>query len=299
MPAPDRLRVAAVQYFIRPVSSFDEFAEQARSVVASAAEYGVHAVLLPEYFSTQLVALEDPGRSPRELLRGLARHADTTVELLAELARRHGVYLIGGGVPTPDPADPDVVYNDCPVVAPDGRVETQGKLHLTRWEAEHSGVTPRTAFRVFDTAIGRLAVNICYDVEFPELARAAARAGCSVLFCPTCTEDRRGYLRVRYCAQARAIENQLYVVQAVAVGGLPRVPSASLHYGLACVLTPSDVAFARDGVLVEGETNAETVVVGELDLAALHRSREDGTVLPLRDSEPSAALAAETRVVSL
>ncbi|MEM9788995.1 MAG: carbon-nitrogen hydrolase family protein [Planctomycetota bacterium] len=299
MPAPDRLRVAAVQYFLRPVSSFEQFAEQVRGVVAAAVEYRPHAVVLPEYFSTQLASLDDPDLPPRDLLRSIVRRADATLDLLRQLAQQHSLYLVAGTVPTPDPDDPDTVYNDCPVVSPDGRIATQGKLHLTRWELEHTGVTPRDRLRVFDTAIGKLAVNVCYDIEFPELARAAARAGCEVVFCPSCTEDRPGHLRVRYCAQARAIENQVYVVQAAAVGSLPRIPSASLHHGQSAILTPSDLPFARDGVLAECDPNAETIVVGDLDLRLLHHTREQGTVLTLRDSAGSARLAADVEAVTL
>jgi predicted amidohydrolase len=152
---------------------------------------------------------------------------------------------------------------------------------------------------VFDTRIGKVAISICYDVEFPELARVAARSGASLLLVPSCTDERQGYLRVRYCAQARAIENQIFVVQASTVGSLPMVPAVSLNYGQATILTPSDFAFSRDGILAEGVPNQESMVIGELNMKTIVESRETGTVLPLRDSESTAEVTSHLEVVSL
>src|SRR5690606_21867206 len=143
------------------------------------------------------------------------------------------------------------------------------------------------------TQLGKIAIAICYDVQFPEIARAAARRGAKILLVPSCTDDRQGMLRVRYCAQARAIENQMYVITSHTVGSLPMVPAVSLNYGQAAILTPSDFPFARDGILAEGIPNQETMVIGELDMASIEHARTSGTVLPLLDSARTADLIAE------
>jgi predicted amidohydrolase len=142
-------------------------------------------------------------------------------------------------------------------------------------------------------------VAICYDVEFAEVARAAARLDAQMVVVPSCTDDRQGYLRVRYCAQARAIENQIYVIVSSTVGSLPMVPAVSLNYGQAAILTPSDFAFARDGILAEGIPNQETMVIAELNLLTIRESRSSGTVLPLRDSSRSAGAVADPKIVTL
>jgi predicted amidohydrolase len=183
-----------------------------------------------------------------------------------------------------DEADGGEVFNDCFFFSPNGEHATQGKLHMTRWEREEWLMSPRRRLTVFETEFGRVAINVCYDVEFPELARLAARRGAKLLVTPSCTDDRQGFLRVRYCAQARAIENQMYVVHASTVGSLPTVPAVSLNWGQASILTPSDFPFSRDGILAEGVPNQETVVIGELNLETIAQAREYGTVLPLRDS---------------
>jgi predicted amidohydrolase len=104
---------------------------------------------------------------------------------------------------------------------------------------------------------------------------------------------------VRYCAQARAIENQLYVIQSPTVGSLPMVPAVSLNYGQAAILTPSDFPFSRDGILAEGVPNQESMVIGELNLVTIEESRTTGTVLPLRDSATTAQVVATMEVVTL
>lgn len=293
----DELRVAAIQYYVRPVDSFDRFADQVSALVATAADYKADLVVFPEYFTVQLLTLGDLGKPIREQVRYLAAQAPAFLELMSGLARRHGVHLVAGTIP--GQGDHGELHNDCHVFGPDGGHAVQGKLHMTRWEREEWMVSPRRRLRVISTPFGRMAVAICYDVEFPEIARAAARRGCDLLVVPSCTDDRQGFLRVRYCAQARAIENQMFVVQACTVGSLPMVPAVSLNYGQASILTPSDFTFSRDGILAEGAVNSEMMVIGVLRLDDLRASRESGTVLPLRDSQTTAEVLSELEEVVL
>ena len=137
--------------------------------------------------------------------------------------------------------------------------------------------------RVLDTDEGMIAILVCYDVEFPEMARAAVERGAKILFVPYCTEDRQGHLRVRYCAQARAVENQVYVVTAGTVGNLPEVENMDIQYAQSAVLTPSDFAFPRDGIAAEASPNVETVVMADLDLEVLRRNQRAGSVRQLQD----------------
>jgi predicted amidohydrolase len=144
-------------------------------------------------------------------------------------------------------------------------------------------VSPGNKVEVFDTDRGKIAILICYDSEFPELARIAAAKGAKILFVPFNTDERYGYLRVRHCSQARAIENQMYVAIAGCAGMMPFVDNADMHYAQCAVLTPSDFPFARDAVASESMPNIETVVVHDVDLELLRRNRTDGTVRPWTD----------------
>lgn len=294
----DRIRVAALQYFIRPVQSFESFEAQVVGLVETAKDYRCHLVVFPEYFTTQLLTLGDVRRPIPVQMRDLAGHVPRFVELMGGLARRHGLYIQAGTIPVVDDGGA-TVHNDAFLFGPDGRHGVQGKLHMTRFETEEWNVTARRGLKIFETSFGRVAITICYDVEFPELARVAARAGAHVLIVPSCTDDRQGFLRVRYCAHARTIENQMFAIQAPVVGSLPMVPAVSLNWGQAAILTPSDFAFSRDGVLAEGVPNQETMVIGELNLKTIAESRESGTVLPLRDSQHTADVIAQLEEVRL
>jgi predicted amidohydrolase len=178
-------------------------------------------------------------------------------------------------------------------------MSSQGKMHMTRFENEDWIVSPRNKMRIFETPFGKVAIAICYDVEFPEIARAAALRDAHILVVPSCTDDRQGFLRVRYCAQARAIENQMYVVHSGTVGSLPMMPAVSLNYGQASILTPSDFPFSRDGILAEGNPNQEMMVIGELNLKTIADTRSTGTVLPLLDSRRTSEVTAEPEMVAL
>ena len=77
------------------------------------------------------------------------------------------------------------------------------------------------------------------------------------------------------------------------------VPAVSLNYGQASILTPSDFAFSRDGILAEGTPNQEMMVIGELNLRTIVETKSSGTVLPLLDSRRSEQIAAGVEVVSV
>lgn len=294
----ERIRVASLQYFIRPVQSFEQFRDQVESLVETAADYKCHLLAFPEYFTAQLLTLGNVKRPMREQVRALAEQVPRFIEMMSELAKRSRLYIAAGTIPVRGEQE-DIVHNQCFFFGPGGNYGVQGKLHMTRFETEDWEVAPHSSLKIFETAFGRVAVAICYDVEFPEIAREAARRDAHILIVPSCTDERQGFLRVRYCAHARAIENQLYVVHSSTVGSLPMVPAVSLNYGQAAILTPSDFAFSRDGILAEGNYNQEMMVIGELNLKTITESRSSGTVLPLHDSRRTAEQVSHVEVVML
>jgi predicted amidohydrolase len=295
----DHIRVASLQYYMRPVRSFDQFKEQVEALVETAEDYRCRLIVFPEYFSAQLLTLGDIRRPMREQVLDLASQAPRVCELMRDLAKNYKIHIVAGTVPTVDEGDGEKVYNECFIFAPNGRHGVQGKMHMTRFEKEEWIISPRSQLRLFETEFGLVTIAICYDCEFPEIVRAAARAGSHLLIVPSCTDDRQGYLRVRYCAQARAIENQMYVVHSPTVGSLPAVPAVSLNYGMASILTPSDFAFSRDGILAEGTVNQEMMVIGDLNMRTIVDARSSGTVLPLVDSERSVEIASSLQTVRL
>ncbi len=292
----NHVRVASVQYLMRAVRRWEEFAEQVEALVDTASDYKCRLVVFPEYFTAQLLTLGDTKRPMEVQVRELAAQADHFRELMERLAKEYHIYIAAGTIPV---LEDHKVYNECFFYTPDGACGVQGKLHMTRFEREEWKVSARSRLRLFDSEFGLVTIAICYDCEFPEIVRAAARAGSHLLIVPSCTDDRQGYLRVRYCAQARAIENQMYVIHSGTVGSLPAVPAVALNYGQAAIFTPSDFAFSRDGILAEGNPNQEMMVIGDLDMRLIAESRLRGTVLPLMDSERSVEIASTLEVVRL
>jgi predicted amidohydrolase len=175
------------------------------------------------------------------------------------------------------------LFNAAHLFTPTGKVFRQKKVHLTATEKGPYQMSRGHGFYVYHTEYARIAILVCYDVEFPEAARVLAKGGAEILFVPSCTDDRQGYCRVRYCAQSRAIENQIYVATSCTVGNLPDVPNMAINYGQTAILTPSDYHFARDGIAAEATANQEQLVICDLDLGLLDEQRIRGTVIPMND----------------
>jgi len=273
--APVRnVRVAAVQYEMRPITSFEQFAQQCEFFIDTAAEYRADFLLFPEMLTNQLQVLVQAPESSATARR-LDDFTARFVELFTRLAMKYDVNIIAGSHLT---VEHDKLYNISSLFRRDGTVERQYKLHISPQEQRWWGVSPGDEVRVFDTDRGKIAILIGDDVAYPELARIAAGKGALLLFIPFNTDIRSGYMRIRWCAAARCIENGMYAVLAGPIGNLPFVQGADIHYGEACVLTPCDLPFARDGVSDEATPNVETMLLNELDIEVLRRSRLTGSL---------------------
>lgn len=277
-----KVRIAAVQYQLRPINDWDGFESQVRSTLEAAAKHKPNFVLLPENFTNQLLSLTDADNDISAAVRHLHDFTLRYTELMAGMASEHHLYLIAGSHLN---LRDGLLYNTAYMFSPQGQLFTQDKIHRTRMEREKWGTTGGDTLHLFQTDYGAVAILICYDIEFPELSRQVCEAGADIIFVPSFTGDRQGYLRVRYCAQARAIENQVYVAMTGTVGSLP-VEGLGTHYGQASIMTPSDFSFPRDGIAAEGVANDEQIVVADVDLETLTENRLNGTTIPLRDKRP-------------
>jgi predicted amidohydrolase/ribosomal protein S18 acetylase RimI-like enzyme len=268
------VRVAAIQYPVREIDTFEDFEQQCEYFVDVASDAKTDFVLFPELFTLQLLSTvkkRDPGAAARELAKLTPKY----LELFTDLAVRFNVNIIGGSQFT---VEGEWLHNVSYLFRRDGTLGKQYKIHVTPNESRWWGVQGGEKIEVFDTDRGKIAIFVCYDIEFPELARIATSKGARILFVPYNTSDRYGYLRVRYCSQARCIENHVYVVTAGCVGNLPFVDNADIHTARSGIYTPSDISFARDGIAAEADTNLEAVVVNDLDTELLRRHRRTGTV---------------------
>ena len=276
-----KMRVSSVQYQVRAVDSFEDFANQVEYFVETAADYRSDLVVFPEFFSVQLLSQKGMRKLPSlDGIRRLAEMEKPFMDLMVSLAKDYGVNIIAGSHPMERDG---LLYNMSPIIFPDGSFELQPKIHITPAEKRYWGISGGSSLRVFQTSKAKIGILICYDSEFPEAARYLADQGAEVLVVPYCTDDRQAYLRVRYCSQARAIENQVYVVTSGIIGNLPSVPAMDIHYGQAAVFSPSDFEFARDGIQAQADSNVEMLLVTDLDIGDLYRSRAAGSVTPRLD----------------
>lgn len=273
------VRLSAVQYQMRRIAAFEEFAKQCEFFVDVSSDYTADFLLFPELFTTQLLSMikaERPGRSARLL----AEYTPQYLDLFRGLAVKYHINIVAG---SQFELDGERLYNTAYLFRRDGSREQQRKLHITPHERKWWGVQPGQHLSVFDTDRGRIAVLVGYDVQFPELARIAFAQGARILFVPFNADERNDYLRMRYCAQARCVENPVFLVLSGCVGNLPDVDHADIHYAQSAILAPSDFYFSRDGVASECQANVETVVFADVDLEMLRRQRRKGTVMNWED----------------
>jgi predicted amidohydrolase/ribosomal protein S18 acetylase RimI-like enzyme len=275
-----KIRICTVQYEFRPVKTWDEFAHQIEFFALTANEYDCHFLVYPELVTAQLFSMMPPDWETDRAVRELASLTEQYKELFLRLARENGLFIVGGSHPV---VVEGTLKNVVHLFTPSGNVYTQEKLHVTPGERRYWGMQPGGSLHLFDTPLARVAIQICYDIEFPEVSRLLTLHGVEVIFVPFATDERKSYHRVRYCAQARAVENMIYVVLSGSVGNLPQVRSFLVNYGQSCVCTPCDVAFPKDGIAAEADPNCETVVICEIDVGGLARQRDMGSVRPLHD----------------
>ncbi|RIJ31555.1 carbon-nitrogen hydrolase family protein [Henriciella algicola] len=277
----ERVRVATVQVQMRAVKSFEEFMSNVEYFVDVCSDRRADFVVFPELFTLQLLAFEKRKLSPAESIEALTRYTPRFIEEMRELAISYNINIIGGSHPTR--TDDGDIQNVAYVFLRNGSVHAQEKIHPTPDERHWWNIKGGDSVDVIPTDCGPIGVLICYDSEFPELARRLTDEGARILFTPFCTDSRQGYLRVRYCCHARCIENQLYVVTSGCTGNLPNVENMDINYAQSAILTPCDYPFAREGIAAEIAENVEAVVMADLDLTDLNFARSEGVVRNLRD----------------
>nr|WP_207974471.1 carbon-nitrogen hydrolase family protein [Parafrankia sp. BMG5.11] len=277
----ESVRVATCQLQARAVKDYDEFLSTIRYFIDVASDYEADFILFPELFTLMLLSFEEKELSPVEAIERLSDYTPRLKADISDMAMRFNINIIAGSHPTR--MDDGDIHNVSYVCLRDGSIHEQEKIHPTPNERYWWNIRGGEKIDVIQTDCGPIGVQICYDSEFPELSRRLADEGARIIFVPFCTDNRQGYLRVRYCAQARAIENQCFVVMSGNVGNLPNVANMDVQYAQSCILTPCDFPFARDGIAAEATENVETLTISDINLADLNWARAEGTVRNLAD----------------
>ncbi len=276
-------KIATAQYDISFLKNWQQYHDKIERWVADAATQNAKILLFPEYFSMELASLFE-----QAIYSSLVKQLDALQSLLADfiglfqmLAKRYQCIIQAGTFPVRLPSG--AYRNRAYLFMPNGDVDYQDKLMMTRFENEQWLIQSGDELKCFDTDYGKIAINICYDSEFPLLARQQVEAGANLILVPSCTDTVAGYHRVQIGCQARALENQCYVVQSPLVGEAAWSEAVDVNVGAAAVYTPVDRGFPDNGILVSGAFNAVTWVVAEIALTACATVREQGQVFNYRD----------------
>jgi predicted amidohydrolase len=295
------LKVAAAQYPIDQPATLDAWRDKIARWVADGAETGAEVLVFPEYAAIEQAAAlgEKVYGSLDATLQAVAELESERVELHKELAARHRLHILVGSGPVRKGEGRYV--NAAQLVTPKGSIGVQEKLIMTPFETDW-GISAGTQARVFDTVLGLVGINICYDSEFPLLARAMAEAGAELLLVPSCTERVSGYHRVRTGSRARALENQIAAVVSPTVGDALWSQAVDRNTGAAGIYVPSEPTVSDTGILAQGELNASQWVAAEVDLARLRHLRSSGEMRNYIDwpNQPGATkLADKVEIVTL
>ena len=273
------VRLGLIQWQMRPYRSLQEMFEQLEYFIDSIASYKSDFALMPELFNGPLLA-EFNSMGEAEAMRALAQYTPEIREKFKELAIMYNVNIITGSLPS---MEGDVMKNVGYLCHRNGNVEQYEKIHITPDEAKHWGIQGGNTLKVYDTDAGKIGVLICYEVEFPELGRLLAEQGMQILFVPFLTDTQNAYMRVRCCAQARAIENECFVAITGSVGNLPKVENMDIQYSQSAVFTPCDFAFPANGVKSEATPNTEMILIADVNLQLLDELHSYGSVRNLKD----------------
>jgi predicted amidohydrolase len=278
--------IAAVNFAVRPVGSFDEFAAHCRGLLR--ATEGADLVLFPELFTVELFSTyDDWKRAPiseltridefttqyRDFFAAEAKERDQTIVAGSHLMEVDGRYLNIGHL-----------------YEPDGTLHTHVKTHIFPAEADWS-TEEGDSIDVIELPFARVSFNICYEAEIPEAAASSTEQGAEIILCPSYTFTEFGFWRVRHCAQSRAIENQIYFVHCC-TGGRPGAPLPN-GWAQSSILSPCDSPWTPDGIVAQATVNEEMVVRGSVDIDALYVNRENGVAPTFRDRRRRADLYAK------
>lgn len=273
------VRLGLIQWQMRPYKDLDELMQQAEYFIDAVSGYHADFAVFPELFNAPLMA-ENNHLPEARAIRELAKYTDGIVQKFEELAISYNINIIAGSMPQ---IKDKLLYNVGYLCKRDGTTEEYEKLHVTPDEARVWGMQGGSKLKTYDTDCGKIGILVCYDAQFPELARLLSDEGMSILFIPFVTDTQNGYSRVRYCAQARAIENECYVAIAGSVGNLPNVHNMDIQFAQSMVFTPCDFAFPANGIKAEATTNSEMILIADVDLDLLRELNQFGNVQNLRD----------------
>lgn len=273
---PQQLTMGLIPYRPEGSLSFPQFAQKISAQVEEAHHNGANFIMLPELLVQDLVDHTRGEDTFGEQVRTLSKHWPEFLQLNQDLAKKLKIILYSG---TFTREENGLIHNSGALIFPDGQTFVQDKLFMTpfekRWE-----ISPGKKLNIVETPWGNWVNLICYDCEIPYLSNEIAKYKPTLILAPSMTEATSGFHRVRWTAQARAIEHKAYVVHVGMVGG----PDEWENHGQCAIIAPFDNVLG--GVISESELNSNHCHHGILDFSKLKESRASDSVYPGRDQTP-------------
>lgn len=267
------LKVAAVQYPVRVGVTLESHLARVEKAVRDAKRRGAQLVVFPELAMYELVSPASALSESAQLARIAREETPRILDHAAELSAREGVAILAGSAPR---VTRKGIVNTAMLVFPDGKRVLQDKLFLTPDEVAW-GWKAGSELKVFDAPWGRSTILICYDSQFPALSHALSSSAPDLVLVPSMT-GAKGFSRVRWASQARAIEQHAYVV---VTGTISTSRNAGDFVGQAAFLTPQEAGFA--GLARSGPKNRSTIVDATLDFDQLRKSKLETGLYSGRD----------------
>lgn len=271
------MKVATAAYNLDWLDSWGQYEDKLNRWVSDAVGQGAELLVFPEYGAMELSTLdgEEVAGDLERSIRAVSDRMDDAQALHLRLAKEYQTYILGASAPVLE--RPGRPVNRAALYAPNGRHDHQDKQIMTRFEREEWDIAPGGPLKLFDTALGKIGILICYDSEFPLLGRVLKEA--DIILVPSCTEALSGYWRVRIGAMSRALENQCVTVMSSLVGSNDWSEAVDMNTGTGGVFGPPDKGFPQTGVLAEGTLNQPGWTYADINLGAIANVREDGHVL--------------------
>ena len=273
------IRVAAAQYKFEILPSIEDVAEKLEQTCRDARNGGAELLLLPEYAGMEWIWPH--GKGFKENVQDFQKNGlQGYLETVVQLAIRYQLVLIAGSLPV---LEGEAYYNRTYIANSKGELFWQDKIYLTPSELTLGVLKGGDKLKLFKASFGTFAVCVCYDSEFPELVNQAIFNGADILMIPSYTDGHHGANRVQVAARCRAMENQCFVVNAVALGKVNCDEFYDCAMGTAAIYTPIDIGFPEDGILANTQSEGHNLVFADLELEVMRIARFNGQVRNYED----------------
>ncbi|MFE3975252.1 MULTISPECIES: nitrilase-related carbon-nitrogen hydrolase [unclassified Peribacillus] len=269
-----KINITACQFRVENVSTFNEFQKQVEELINQVPEDSDY-IIFPELLTIGLSATF--GIQDASSVMRIDEYTNQYKELFRSISRKRKQIIIAG---THLERRDNEYFNIAYIFDRNGSYVEHKKTHIFPAEANWC-TSEGDDLEVYSIGPVRIGIAICYEAEIPEISRILSVNGADIIFCPSYTFTEAGFWRVRHCAHARAIENQVYFVHCPTVGE----PGAPLPdgYGRASILSPCDSAWPANGIVVEAEMNEHTIITGTVDIDELYENRKSGAATTFND----------------